>query len=162
MGTALITGITGQDGRYLAEFLHEHGYRIFGLMTGQNNPKAELLSEEFPFVELVGGDLQDLSSLIAAIHYCEPDEILQPRRDLIRAALVRAARVDREHHGTRCVAAARGNHGLRAAARIGSSSTKPLRARCTGRCASHLKLRGHLSIRAARTGPRKYSDTTSR
>jgi GDPmannose 4,6-dehydratase len=75
MGTALITGITGQDGRYLAEFLHEHGYRIFGLMTGQNNPKAELLSEEFPFVELVGGDLQDLSSLIAAIHYCEPDEI---------------------------------------------------------------------------------------
>jgi GDPmannose 4,6-dehydratase len=72
---ALVTGITGQDGRYLAEFLHGRGYQVFGLVTGQANPLAELLREEFPFVEIVGGDLQDFSSLIAAIDYCQPDEV---------------------------------------------------------------------------------------
>jgi GDPmannose 4,6-dehydratase len=72
---ALITGITGQDGRYLAEFLHDLGYSVFGLVTGQANPKAELLREELPFAELVGGDLQDFASLIAAVNYCQPDEV---------------------------------------------------------------------------------------
>ena len=41
MPTALITGITGQDGQFLAEFLHGKGYQVFGLVKGQNNPKAE-------------------------------------------------------------------------------------------------------------------------
>jgi GDPmannose 4,6-dehydratase len=72
---ALITGVTGQDGRYLAELLHQKGYHVFGLIKGQANPRAELLREELPFVELVGGDLQDLSSLISAIDYCQPDEV---------------------------------------------------------------------------------------
>jgi GDPmannose 4,6-dehydratase len=72
---ALITGITGQDGRYLAEFLHDLGYQVFGLITGQANPKAEMLREELPFVELVGGDLQDFASLIAAVDYSQPDEV---------------------------------------------------------------------------------------
>jgi GDPmannose 4,6-dehydratase len=72
---ALITGITGQDGRYLAEFLHDLGYQVFGLVTGQANPKAEMLREELPFVELVGGDLQDFASLIAAVDYTQPDEV---------------------------------------------------------------------------------------
>jgi GDPmannose 4,6-dehydratase len=72
---ALIIGVTGQDGRYLAEFLHDRGYHIFGLVTGQANPLAELMREEFPFVEMVGGDLQDFSSLIAAVDYCQPDEV---------------------------------------------------------------------------------------
>jgi GDPmannose 4,6-dehydratase len=72
---ALITGITGQDGRYLAEFLHDLGYTVYGLITGQANPKAEMIREELPFVELVGGDLQDFSSLIAAIDYCQPHEV---------------------------------------------------------------------------------------
>jgi GDPmannose 4,6-dehydratase len=72
---ALVTGITGQDGRYLAELLHGLGYHVFGLVTGQANPRAEILREELPFVELVGGDLQDFSSLIAAVELCQPDEI---------------------------------------------------------------------------------------
>jgi len=72
---ALITGITGQDGRYLAEFLHDLGYNVFGLITGQANPKAEMIRDELPFVELVGGDLQDFASLIAAVDYCQPDEV---------------------------------------------------------------------------------------
>jgi GDPmannose 4,6-dehydratase len=72
---ALITGITGQDGRYLAEFLQSKGYEVFGLVTGQQNPKASDVGEELPFVNLVGGDLQDISSLLRAIKLSEPDEV---------------------------------------------------------------------------------------
>jgi GDPmannose 4,6-dehydratase len=73
--TALITGITGQDGQYLAEVLNNEGYKIYGMIKGQHNPKAEIINREFPFVELVDGDLQDLSSLIAALEYTQPDEV---------------------------------------------------------------------------------------
>ena len=75
MRTALITGITGQDGQYLAEVLHDEGYKIYGLLKGQRNPRAELISSQFPYVELVEGDLQDLSSLIAVLEYTQPDEV---------------------------------------------------------------------------------------
>ncbi len=75
MPRALITGITGQDGQYLAEFLHDQGYEVFGLVAGQANPRGDLVQESLPFVELVGGDLQDLSSLIAAVEYTQPDEV---------------------------------------------------------------------------------------
>jgi GDPmannose 4,6-dehydratase len=72
---ALVTGITGQDGQYLAEFLHSRGYDLFGLIAGQANPRATQVAEELPFIELVDGDLQDLSSLIAAVEYAQPDEV---------------------------------------------------------------------------------------
>lgn len=75
MPTALITGITGQDGQYMAEFLHDKGYRIYGLLHGQANPKAKIIRDTLPFVELVSGDLQDLSSLIATVESTEPDEV---------------------------------------------------------------------------------------
>jgi GDPmannose 4,6-dehydratase len=75
MPRALVTGITGQDGQYLAELLHEKGYEVFGLVKGQNNPRTLLLQEEFPFVEVVGGDLADLTSLVAALEYAQPDEV---------------------------------------------------------------------------------------
>ena len=75
MTRALITGITGQDGQYLAELLHEKGYEVFGMIAGQNNPRTEQILQDLPFVELVGGDLQDLSSLIAALEYSQPDEV---------------------------------------------------------------------------------------
>jgi GDPmannose 4,6-dehydratase len=72
---ALITGVTGQDGPYLAEFLQGKGYDVFGLVIGQNNPRAELLRNELAHVDLIEGDLQDLSSLIAALEYSQPDEV---------------------------------------------------------------------------------------
>ncbi len=75
MPRALITGITGQDGQYLAEFLHSRDYTVFGMVKGQNNPKAEKIHDEMPFVELVSGDLQDFSSLVAAIEYAQPHEV---------------------------------------------------------------------------------------
>ena len=75
MPTALITGITGQDGRFLAELLHEKGYTVYGLLKGQNNPKQELIRREHPYVELVEGDLCDLSSLISVVSRVQPDEV---------------------------------------------------------------------------------------
>ena len=75
MPRALITGITGQDGQHLAEFLHTKGYEIYGLVKGQNNPKVAALLAEFPFIKVVHGDLTDFSSLVAALRQVEPDEV---------------------------------------------------------------------------------------
>jgi GDPmannose 4,6-dehydratase len=75
MKRALITGITGQDGRYLSEFLTGKGYQVFGVVRGQNNPKAGLVVNENPSLELVDGDLRDLSSLIALVEQVQPDEV---------------------------------------------------------------------------------------
>ncbi len=75
MARALVTGITGQDGQYLAEFLNQQGYEVFGLVKGQSNTRADLVAEEFPFIEMVSGDLQDLTSLVSALEYVQPDEV---------------------------------------------------------------------------------------
>jgi GDPmannose 4,6-dehydratase len=75
MPRAFITGITGQDGQHLAEFLHGKGYEVFGMMKGQNNPRALQIRDEFPYVELVPGDLADLPSLVSALEHVQPDEV---------------------------------------------------------------------------------------
>ncbi|MFM1752818.1 MAG: GDP-mannose 4,6-dehydratase [Actinomycetota bacterium] len=75
MPRAFITGVTGQDGQHMAEFLHSKGYEIFGMVKGQNNPKAELLRDEFPYVQIVPGDLADLPSLVKAMEVAQPDEV---------------------------------------------------------------------------------------
>ena len=75
MPRALITGITGQDGRYLAELLIGKGYQVHGMIRGQNNPKARIVQDEVPEIELIDGDLTDLSSLIAAVEQVQPDEV---------------------------------------------------------------------------------------
>src|ERR687885_307331 len=75
MPRALITGITGQDGRYLAQLLVSKGYDVFGMVRGQANPKAQMVQDETPELELVEGDLQDLSSLIAVVEQVQPDEV---------------------------------------------------------------------------------------
>jgi GDPmannose 4,6-dehydratase len=75
MPRALITGITGQDGRYLAELLIGKGYQVHGMIRGQNNPKARIVQDEIPEIELIDGDLTDLSSLIAVVEQVQPDEV---------------------------------------------------------------------------------------
>jgi len=75
MPRALITGITGQDGLYLAELLLSKGYEVFGLIRGQNNPKFDLVRETVPEVKLLTGDLTDLSSLMRAFAVAQPDEV---------------------------------------------------------------------------------------
>lgn len=75
MPRALITGITGQDGPYLAEYLLARGYEVFGLVRGQNNPKRQMIEHEVPGVQIVTGDLTDFSSLLRALRTAEPDEV---------------------------------------------------------------------------------------
>jgi GDPmannose 4,6-dehydratase len=75
MPRALITGITGQDGLYLAELLLAKGYEVFGLIRGQNNPKREIVESTAPGVRLLTGDLTDLSSLMRAFAAARPDEV---------------------------------------------------------------------------------------
>lgn len=73
--TALITGITGQDGLYLAELLLKKGYDVHGIIRGQNNPRRELVEKLVPEVTLHTGDLTDMSSLMRALAASNPDEV---------------------------------------------------------------------------------------
>lgn len=75
MKRALITGITGQDGLYLAELLLAKGYQVHGVIRGQNNPKRDLVEQLLPQVVLHPGDLTDLSSLIRAMRASDPHEV---------------------------------------------------------------------------------------
>lgn len=75
MPRALITGITGQDGLYLAELLLGKGYEVYGLIRGQNNPKRPLVEAAVPGVKLLTGDLTDFSSLVRALSVAQPDEV---------------------------------------------------------------------------------------
>lgn len=75
MPRALITGITGQDGLYLAELLLSKGYEVFGLIRGQNNPKFDLVRKTVPGVNLLTGDLTDVSSLVRVLGISRPTEI---------------------------------------------------------------------------------------
>lgn len=75
MTRALITGITGQDGLYLAELLVSKGYEVFGLIRGQNNPKVDLVKATVPEVTLLTGDLTDVSSLVRVLSIAQPDEV---------------------------------------------------------------------------------------
>ena len=75
MPRAFITGVTGKDGQHMAEILQSKGYEIFGMVKGQNNPKGDMLRDEFPYVNIVPGDLADLPSLVKAMEVAQPDEI---------------------------------------------------------------------------------------
>jgi GDPmannose 4,6-dehydratase len=72
---ALITGITGQDGSYLAEHLLAQGYEVWGLVRGQSNPRVRRVRQLLGDVRLVRGDLLDQGSLIAAVERVQPDEV---------------------------------------------------------------------------------------
>jgi GDPmannose 4,6-dehydratase len=72
---ALVTGITGQDGSYLAEHLIAEGYDVWGLVRGQSNPRVSRVRQLLRDVRLVSGDLLDQGSLIAAVERVQPDEV---------------------------------------------------------------------------------------
>jgi len=79
MPTALITGITGQDGAYLSQLLLQKGYRVVGLL--RRSASADVIGERLRWlgilddVELMDGNLTDLSSLIRILEMVKPDEI---------------------------------------------------------------------------------------
>jgi GDPmannose 4,6-dehydratase len=72
---ALITGITGQDGSYLAELLLAKGYKVFGLVRRLSTPNTENIRHLLDDVELISGDLLDQKSLDDAVHEAQPDEV---------------------------------------------------------------------------------------
>jgi len=72
---ALITGITGQDGSYIAELLLSKGYEVFGLIRRSSVKKLDRIEPLVDRIELVEGDLTDQSSLDSVIHSVQPDEV---------------------------------------------------------------------------------------
>ena len=72
---ALITGITGQDGSYLAEFLLEKGYEVYGMVRRTSTVRYERIQHIQSQIQIVQGDMGDHASLITAISTIQPDEI---------------------------------------------------------------------------------------
>ena len=75
MPTALVSGITGQDGSYLAEFLLGKGYRVVGVVRRSSTTPYERISHLVDRIELVSADLLDQTSLTDVVHDAQPDEI---------------------------------------------------------------------------------------
>ncbi|MCB0317454.1 MAG: GDP-mannose 4,6-dehydratase [Bdellovibrionales bacterium] len=72
---ALITGVTGQDGSYLAEFLLEQGYQVYGMVRRSSVEKFERINHLIDKIELVQGDLLDQHSLISILKETAPSEV---------------------------------------------------------------------------------------
>jgi GDPmannose 4,6-dehydratase len=72
---ALITGITGQDGPYLASQLRGAGWDVYGMVHGQTSPKWFSVANSIPGLELIRGDLGDQSSLMSVLRSCTPDVV---------------------------------------------------------------------------------------
>jgi GDPmannose 4,6-dehydratase len=75
MKKAFITGVTGQDGSYLAEFLLDKGYEVFGMVRRSSMPNYGRLENIIEKIELISGDLLDQHSLTQAVKNIQPDEV---------------------------------------------------------------------------------------
>ncbi|MCK6259024.1 GDP-mannose 4,6-dehydratase [Fictibacillus sp. KIGAM418] len=75
MKRALITGITGQDGSYLAELLLEKDYKVYGVRRRTSTPNYDNVEHIKEQIEWIDGDLGDLASLIEAVRISQPDEV---------------------------------------------------------------------------------------
>lgn len=75
MRKALITGLTGQDGSYLAEFLLDRGYEVFGLVRRSSSGNLDRISHLSDRIKILSGDLLDQSSLMDVITESQPEEI---------------------------------------------------------------------------------------
>ena len=73
--TALITGITGQDGSFLAELLLDKGYEIYGLVRRLSKPNLDNIENIVDSINLIDGDLADQASIMNAVEKSRPDEI---------------------------------------------------------------------------------------
>ena len=99
MPKALITGITGQDGSYLAEFLLEQGYDVIGMVRRTSTVKFDRIQHIQDDLEMVQGDLLDQSSLIECAARVQGPRGVQPGGAVVCAHLVEAAGVDGRVHG---------------------------------------------------------------
>ena len=155
---ALITGITGQDGSYLAELLLRKGYEVHGLIRRAstfNTPRIDHLyvDPHDPDAKLFlhYGDLSDGARLVTLLRRDRPRRGLQPRRAVPRAGLVRRARAHRRHHRHRHHPPARGGADGRAST---AASTRRRARRCSAR-PRRRRTRTRRSTRARRTARRR-------
>ena len=93
--SVLITGITGQDGSYLAELLLEKGYEVHGMVRRSSTERFDRIEHLRERITLHQGDLLDQRSLVDALRAQQAGRDLQPRRDVVRRGLVGAADADR-------------------------------------------------------------------
>ncbi len=75
MKTALITGVTGQDGSYLAELLLDKGYKVYGMVRRSSTEQHDRISHILDKIELIQGDLLDELSLMECLKQAQPDEV---------------------------------------------------------------------------------------
>ncbi len=128
----LITGITGQDGSYLAELLLDKGYEVHGMVRRASTEKFERIEHLRDRITLHQGDLLDQRSLVDTLRAARARRDLQPRRDELRRRLVGPADADRRVHRRRRHADARGDaRGLPGGALLPGVVV----ARCSARCA---------------------------
>jgi GDPmannose 4,6-dehydratase len=162
MPRAFITGITGQDGQHLAEFLHGKGYEVFGMVKGQNNPRMVQMRDEFPYVEPVPGDLADLPSLVKALEYTQPDEVYNLGAISFVALSFNQAELTANITGLGVLRM------LEAIRMVGGAQNNPIRfyqasrRRCSARCARPRRPSARRSTRARPTAAPRCSVTTSR
>ena len=129
---ALITGITGQDGSYLAELLLEKGYEVHGMVRRASTEKFERIEHLRDRITLHQGDLLDQRSLVDALRAAQPDEVYNLAAMSFVAVSWIQPTLTAEFTGVGVTRHARGDARGRARRR---ASTRPPRARCSARCA---------------------------
>ena len=132
MKRAIITGITGQDGSYLAELLLEKGYEVHGIVRRSSTENFERIAHLADRVSLHQADLLDQLSLIEVLREVRPARGLQPRGHELRADELEAAGPDRRVHRPSASPAC----WRRSACSTprASAFTRPAAARCSARC----------------------------
>ena len=128
---ALITGITGQDGSYLAELLLDKGYEVHGMVRRASTETFQRLEGIRDAITLHTGDLLDQRSLVRRAARLRARGDLQPRRDVVRRRVLVPAGPDRRVHRRRRHADPRGDARGRRPTR---ASTRPPARRCSARC----------------------------
>ncbi len=126
---ALITGVTGQDGSYLAELLLDKGYEVTGVVRRLSAPNVWRIQHLLDRITLLQADLLDQLSLIKAVEVVRAGRVLQPRGDVVRAGVVGSADADRRVQRAGRDSRARGDS---AASTRRSASIRHRPARCTG------------------------------
>ena len=101
MKTALVTGVTGQDGSYLADFLVEQGYKVYGLVRRTSSENLWRVHHLHDRIELIFGDLLDQNSLISAISDSKPDEVYNLAAQSLRAHILEPTCAHGRVHRTR-------------------------------------------------------------
>ena len=151
---AFITGITGQDGSYLAELLLDKGYEVHGLVRRSSSFNTWRIDHVRDRLALHYGDLVDQNSLVRTLGVGRARRGLQPRRAEPRQGVLRDAGVhDRRHRPWACCAC-----WTRSASwSCRRASTRPAARRCSGSCRRRRRPSARRSIRARPTGCRRCS-----